>query len=234
MIVYIALLIYSSFLTIISVNAIYSVFFLILCFIFSSIIFLSFGAEFIALLLLVIYVGAISILFLFVIMMLNLRIVELYNTFLNYLPVGAFFGFFLFIELFYFLTMEFFSSPDNTNYQSFNVIWNSLTDVNLIDTSDNVLSYDWVSQLYYQSNVSYIGYVLYNYYGHLVVLAALSLLISMIGSIVLTVNFEYRDSSSTGIVSDKFELRPLLTMFTSGYQRSSDLALSERYEKVKI
>tara|TARA_B100000749_G_scaffold280523_1_gene277092 strand:- start:104 stop:472 length:369 start_codon:yes stop_codon:yes gene_type:complete len=120
MIVYIFLLIYSGFLTIMSVNAIYSVFFLILCFIFSSIIFLFFGAEFIALLLLVIYVGAISILFLFVIMMLNLRIVELYNTFLNYLPVGAFFGFFLFVEVFYFLSMEFFSSSINYDYQSFN------------------------------------------------------------------------------------------------------------------
>ena len=234
MLIYILLLLYSSILTIISVNAIYSVFFLILCFIFSSIIFLFFGAEFIALLLLVIYVGAISILFLFVIMMLNLRVVELYNTFLNYLPVGAFFGFFLFIELFYFLTMEFFSASSDVSYQSFNVIWNSLTNTNLIVVPENNISYDWASQIYYQSNVSYIGYVLYTFYGHLVVLAALSLLISMIGAIVLTVNFEYRDTSSTGVVFDKFELRPLITSFTTGYKRPYDFTIPSRNEKVKI
>ena len=207
-------------------------FFLILCFIFSSIIFLFFGAEFIALLLLVIYVGAISILFLFVIMMLNLRIVELYNTFLNYLPVGAFFGFFLFVEVFYFLSMEFFSSSINYDYQSFNFMWNTFTNLNFLNDSGNNLGYDWVSQLYYKSNVGYIGYVLYNYYGHLVVLAALSLLISMIGSIVLTVNFEYRTDDVSIVTFDKFELRPLTTSFTSGYKRSGDLNFYVKQQKI--
>jgi len=54
------------------------------------------GAEFVSLLVFLVYVGAIAVLFLFIIMMLNLKIVELRNYYLRYLPVGSFIIFFIF------------------------------------------------------------------------------------------------------------------------------------------
>jgi NADH-quinone oxidoreductase subunit J len=62
-------------------------------------LFILLGAEFLALLLLIVYVGAISILFLFVVMMLNLRLVEIYGDLYGYLPVGALIGFLFFFQM---------------------------------------------------------------------------------------------------------------------------------------
>lgn len=67
-------------------------FFLATLFILVSLLFFLLGAEFLGVLLLVIYAGAIILLFLFVIFLLNLRTVELYNDFRIYLPVGGFIG----------------------------------------------------------------------------------------------------------------------------------------------
>jgi len=66
------------------------------------------GAEFVSLLVFLVYVGAIAVLFLFIIMMLNLKIVELRNYYLRYLPIGSFIIFFLFFELSFFIYNEFF------------------------------------------------------------------------------------------------------------------------------
>jgi len=87
------LIILSSVFILVSGNPVQSILFLILCFILSSFLFILLGAEFLALLLLIVYVGAISILFLFVVMMLNLRLVEIYGDLYGYLPVGALIGF---------------------------------------------------------------------------------------------------------------------------------------------
>lgn len=95
------LIILCGLLVITSRNPVQSVFFLILVFVFSAVLFIILGAEFLAVLVIIIYVGAISILFLFVVMMLNLRIMELYSTFYNYLPIGSFIGLFFFFEFFY-------------------------------------------------------------------------------------------------------------------------------------
>src|SRR3546814_8349772 len=95
------LIIICSLAVIISHNPVQSVYFLILVFAFSSILFIILGAEFLAVLVIIIYVGAISILFLFVVMMLNLRIMELYSNFYNYLPIGRFIGLFFLFAFFY-------------------------------------------------------------------------------------------------------------------------------------
>jgi len=60
-------------------------------------LFVILGADFLSILILIVYVGAISILFLFVLMMLNIRLLEIYIDFFRYLPIGLFsdFGFFL-------------------------------------------------------------------------------------------------------------------------------------------
>lgn len=82
---------------IISKNPIQSVFFLILIFLMTTIIFVLVGAEFLAIAVLIIYVGAIAILFLFVVMMLNLRILELYSSFHYHIPIGGIIGLFFFM-----------------------------------------------------------------------------------------------------------------------------------------
>jgi NADH-quinone oxidoreductase subunit J len=86
-------IILSSLLVVISNNSITSVLYLICVYVLSSLCFLLLGAEFLAILIIIVYIGAISILFLFVIMMLNLRIVEVYNSLINYFSIGSFLGF---------------------------------------------------------------------------------------------------------------------------------------------
>ena len=80
-------------------NPVHSVLFLILTFFNSAGIFLLLGAEFLALLLVIVYVGAVAVLFLFVVMMLDIDFVELNEGFLQYLPVGGLVGLVLLTEL---------------------------------------------------------------------------------------------------------------------------------------
>lgn len=97
------LIIISSILIIISKNSITSVLYLICVYVLCALVLLLLGAEFLSIILIIIYIGAISILFLFVIMMLNLRIVEVYNSLVYYFPIGCFLGIFFFLEFFFML-----------------------------------------------------------------------------------------------------------------------------------
>jgi NADH:ubiquinone oxidoreductase subunit 6 (subunit J) len=103
----IILIILQSFLVIISKNSVTSVLYLIGAYVLTSFIFLILGAEFLSIILVIIYVGAVSILFIFVIMMLNVRVVEVYNTIINYIPIGLFIGCFFFGELMYMIYIDF-------------------------------------------------------------------------------------------------------------------------------
>ena len=80
-------------------NPVHSVLFLILAFFNAAGLFLLMGAEFLALILVIVYVGAVAVLFLFVVMMLDINFVELREGFLQYLPVGALIGLILLVEL---------------------------------------------------------------------------------------------------------------------------------------
>jgi len=80
-------------------NPVHSVLFLILAFFNSAGLFLLLGAEFLALILVIVYVGAVAVLFLFVVMMLDINFVELREGFLQYLPIGALIGLILLVEL---------------------------------------------------------------------------------------------------------------------------------------
>lgn len=155
---------------IISKNAIKSVLFLVSTYVLTSICFLLLGAEFVAILLAIVYIGAIAILFIFVIMMLNLRILEVYNSRVTYLPIGVFTALIFFFELFY------------LSYIDFGLE---------ISGSYNLLFSDYVSWPSYEygnySNMQIIAQLLYNYYPHFVIIAAFILLLAMLGSIVLTV-----------------------------------------------
>src|SRR5438067_6974400 len=80
-------------------NPVHSVLFLILAFFNSAGLFVLMGAEFLAMILVIVYVGAVAVLFLFVVMMLDIDFAELRSGFMRYLPVGAVVGFILLAEL---------------------------------------------------------------------------------------------------------------------------------------
>ena len=152
----------SSLLVIISKNPIHSVLFLILVFFNTSILFLFSNAEFLAMVVLIVYIGAVAVLFLFVIMMLDINITKLRQTFLNYLPIGLFVGFIILLELFYVV---------------------SQSKLNFVQTSsiDNNIS----SQIL--DNTRIIGNILYTDYFLLFQISGIILLVAMIGAIFLTI-----------------------------------------------
>ena len=80
-------------------NPVHSVLFLILAFFNGAGLFVLIGAEFLAMVLVVVYVGAVAVLFLFVVMMLDINFIRLREGFLQYLPIGALIGLVLLVEL---------------------------------------------------------------------------------------------------------------------------------------
>ena len=144
-------------------NPVHSVLFLILTFFNAAALFMLTGAEFLAMILVVVYVGAVAVLFLFVVMMLDINFVELRQGFMQYLPAGALIGAILLIELAFFSVGQWVSAPDAD--------------------AQRVLAMPAASQV---SNTLALGRVLYTDYAYLFQLAGLILLVAMIGAIVLT------------------------------------------------
>src|SRR5688500_20246755 len=95
-----AVTLFSAVMVISSRNPVHSVFFLILAFFNAAGLFVLLGAEYIAMTLVIVYVGAVAVLFLFVVMMLNINFVELRQGFLKYLPIGLAVAAVLFVELY--------------------------------------------------------------------------------------------------------------------------------------
>jgi NADH-quinone oxidoreductase subunit J len=94
-----AICVASAFMVIAAKNPVHSVLFLILAFVNAAGLFVLLGAEFLAMILVVVYVGAVAVLFLFVVMMLDVDFAELRQGFLQYLPVGALVGVIFLVEL---------------------------------------------------------------------------------------------------------------------------------------
>src|SRR6266513_2970407 len=97
--VFSAVMIASAVMVIAARNPVHSVLFLILAFFNAAALFVLLGAEFLAMILVIIYVGAVAVLFMFVVMMLDIDFSELRQGFLQYLPVGALIGLVLMSEL---------------------------------------------------------------------------------------------------------------------------------------
>jgi NADH-quinone oxidoreductase subunit J len=157
-----AVMIASAVMVIASRNPVHSVLFLILSFFNAAGLFILMGAEFLALILVVVYVGAVAVLFLFVVMMLDVDFVQLREGFLNYLPVGALIGFILVVELLLVLG-GWVISPD------------AVANIAVPIPADPSVS-----------NIQAIGEVLYTRYVFFFQMAGLILLVAMIGAIVLT------------------------------------------------
>jgi NADH-quinone oxidoreductase subunit J len=143
-------------------NPVHSVLFLILAFFNGAGLFVLMGAEFLAMILIVVYVGAVAVLFLFVVMMLDINFVELRQGFAKYLPIGALIGIILFVEL-AFIGGTWFIAPAASE---------AATDPTPL-----------FSQV---PNTQALGLVLYTKYVYLFQAAGLVLLVAMVGAIVLT------------------------------------------------
>jgi len=172
-------MIFSALMVISSKNPVHSVLFLILSFINSSALFILIGAEFIAMILAVVYVGAVAVLFLFVVMMLDINFVKLREGFLQYLPIGFLLGLVLFIELCLLFLVNNVSSQSYFEFSKYPII---------SDTENTVE----------------LGSVLYTKYFYLFQLSGLILLVAMIGSIVLTLR--ERKGVKKQIISDQIDL----------------------------
>jgi NADH-quinone oxidoreductase subunit J len=163
-----SLLLINSFLVFLSKNPVYSVLFLILVFCNAASILIILHIEFLALLYIIIYVGAIAVLFLFVVMMLNVKIKKATN--LYYLLTLVFFNIIFLFVLYSFLDNVF-------SFFKINAYINFNPDFFIVNV-DNL------------SNIFVFGQVLYNYYLICFLLVGILLLVAMIGAIVLTLNFQ--------------------------------------------
>jgi NADH-quinone oxidoreductase subunit J len=152
----------SAFMVIAARNPVYSVLFLILAFVNAAGLFLLMGAEFLAMILVIVYVGAVAVLFLFVVMMLDVDFAELRQGFLQYLPVGTLIGVIFLIEL---------------------VLVLGAWVVHPAVLRTPMAAIPPAGQL---TNTEAIGRVLYTQYFYFFQAAGLVLLVAMIGAIVLT------------------------------------------------
>lgn len=166
---------------IINKNPVHSILFLVLVFVCTTALLILLGVEFIAMLFLVVYVGAITVLFLFVIMMLNVKIIELNERFIKYLPIGIFIGLIFLIEVLFLINSNL-TTPNINLLESYtNNVTNTLLN-NYFITTNNYF------EIISLTNIEQIGNVLYTKYVYLFLLGGMVLLIAMIGAIILTLN----------------------------------------------
>jgi NADH-quinone oxidoreductase subunit J len=143
-------------------NPVHSVLFLILAFFNGAGLFVLIGAEFLAMVLVVVYVGAVAVLFLFVVMMLDINFVRLREGFIHYLPIGALIGLVLLVELV--------------------AVATGLIPVGQIKgvVAESIAAKTGIT------NTEMLGQVIYTKYIYLFQLAGMVLFVAMVGAIVLT------------------------------------------------
>jgi NADH-quinone oxidoreductase subunit J len=161
-------------------NPVHSVLYLILCFFNAAGLFILLGAEFLAMILVVVYVGAVAVLFLFVVMMLDVDFVQLREGILDYLPIGVVIGLIVLVELaLVFGTWSL--APDALNTIA-------------APTTAGV------------SNTQALGELLYTKYFYWFQVAGLILLVAMIGAIVLTLR--HKEGVKRQVISDQVARGP--------------------------
>lgn len=172
----------SAFMVVVARNPVHSVLYLILTFFNAAALFLLTGAEFLGMILLVVYVGAVAVLFLFVVMMLDIDFAELRQGMLQYLPVGGAIGLVLLIELILVLG-GWAISPE--------IVGSTAAPA---------------PPLTEMTNTHAIGRILYTKYVYLFQAAGIILLIAMIGAIVLTLR--HREGVKRQVIADQVARTP--------------------------
>tara|TARA_Y100001960_G_C14608183_1_gene794364 strand:- start:187 stop:819 length:633 start_codon:yes stop_codon:yes gene_type:complete len=156
--------VFSALMVTISRNTVYSVFFLILVFVTTSILFIMIGAEFLGMIMLIVYVGAVAVLFLFVVMMLNVAEKNQKTSdrkgLINNVSVGTVVGIIIFLELLVVI--------GGWRYKD------SFTLLSKINSNQNL------------TNTHELGNIIYTDYIHLFQISGMILLVAMIGAITLT------------------------------------------------
>jgi NADH-quinone oxidoreductase subunit J len=158
---------------IIARNPIHSVIFLIAVFVNVAGILLLMGVDFLAMIFVVVYVGAIAVLFLFVVMMLNIKLSDLEDGVFQYVPIGALIGILFLRETLFVLTDD-------------------LRPV-LGEVDQRAIYTDWAATSDGLPNMDALGQVLYTHYLLYFLLAGAVLLVAMIGAIVLTMQ-QYKET----------------------------------------
>jgi NADH-quinone oxidoreductase subunit J len=143
-------------------NPVHSVLFLILAFFNAAGLFVLMGAEFLAFILVIVYVGAVAVLFMFVVMMLDINFTEMRQGFLQYLPIGGLIGIVLLVELIFVVT-SWAVAPESGGLLAAKAP--ALTEA---------------------TNTEALGRLLYTKYIYLFQGAGMILLLAMVGAIVLT------------------------------------------------
>ena len=156
----------SAFMVIAAKNPVHSVLYLILAFVNAAGLFVMLGAEFLAMILIVVYVGAVAVLFLFVVMMLDVDFAELKQGALQYLPIGMLIGGIFLAELLFVVGA-----------------WVIGPGVPHAITAPIAVK---------MPNIEVIGLVLYTRYAYFFEAAGMILLIAMVGAIVLTLQHRVR------------------------------------------
>nr|AFZ64057.1 NADH dehydrogenase subunit 6 [Phalansterium sp. PJK-2012] len=160
----------SALMVVIAANPIHSVLFLIMVFCNISALLLLIQVEFLAMVLLVVYVGAIAVLFLFVVMMLNIRLQEPREDFLYYLPIAAIVATLFMI-------------------QCAILLYGNLSSVELFNIAKQ--PEDWAALVEAQLDISSLGEIIYNHFFLHFEIAGIILLVAMIGSIHLTLSKQF-------------------------------------------
>ncbi len=176
--------------TVVSKNPVHSVLWLILAFLSAAGLFVLLGAEFVAMLLIIVYVGAVAVLFLFVVMMLDVDFAELKGELARYMPLALLIGVVILMQL----AMAF-------------GVWTTADGVTLATTPDAIAGGG-------DHNTDALGRILYDKYFLLFQLAGLILLVAMVGAIVLTLRHRtyvkrqdvlqqmYRDPAKAMVMKD--------------------------------
>lgn len=163
-------------LVIFSKNPVQSVLFLVVVFCLSAQLFVLLEVDFLAMVLIIVYVGAIAVLFLFIVMMLNIRVVELSEILNRYFPLAALVGLIIFFEIIF------------SMYYSIGYTYSPL------------LYTDWYRSFLNHSNVVSLGLVLYTYFSPFLIISGILLLLAMISSIMLTLDVSNSSENTASIV----------------------------------
>jgi NADH-quinone oxidoreductase subunit J len=189
----------SAFMVIAARNPVHSVLYLILAFVNAAGLFVMMGAEFLAMILIVVYVGAVAVLFLFVVMMLDVDFAELKQGALQYLPIGLLIAGIFLAELFLVVGAW--------------VIGPGLPQAIVSPIPGNI------------SNTEAIGLVLYTQYVYFFEVAGMILLVAMVGAIVLTL--QHRERVRRQIIAVQNARTPAMSVEVVKVRKGHGLASNE-------
>lgn len=188
-------------------NPVHSVLFLILVFCNAAGLLILLELDFFAMIFLVVYVGAIAVLFLFVVMMLNIKLAEVNENILRYLPIGGLIGILFLFEILVIVDNDFIpvlsiQNPSLGLFDSFLYTVRGIVSSNPAEYSKDLQNLfaessasaplqeyvEWASKVEQITNIEALGQLIYTYYFYYFIVSSLILLVAMIGAIVLTMH----------------------------------------------